>query len=54
MSKTEGLMAQLALSLLPSKKNRAGKISIQIPVTAQEGKLRFGPFLITELFSIVR
>ena len=47
-------MAQLALSLLPSKKNSAGKLSIQIPVTAQEGKLRFGPFLITELFSIVR
>ena len=54
MSRTEGLMAQLALSLLPSKKNSSGKLSIQIPITAQEGKLRVGPFLITELFSIVR
>jgi len=53
ISRTEGLMIQLALSLLPTKMNRDGKLSIQIPITAQKGKLQLGPFMITELFSIV-
>jgi len=46
-------MIQLALSLLPRKMNSNGKLSIQIPITAQKGKLQLGPFMITELFSIV-
>ena len=53
ISRTEGLMIQLALSLLPRKMNSNGKLSIQIPITAQKGKLQRGPFMITELFSIV-
>ena len=53
ISRTEGLMIQLALSLLPTKMNHDGKLSIQIPITAQKGKLQLGPFMITELFSIV-
>ena len=53
ISRTEGLMIQLALSLLPRKMNSDGNLSIQIPITAQKGKLQLGPFMITELFSIV-
>ena len=53
ISRTEGLIIQLALSLLPTKINGDGKLSIQIPITAQKGKLQLGPFMITELFSIV-
>ena len=53
ISRTEGLMIQLAISLLPTKMNSDGKLSIQVPLTAQKGKLQLGPFIITELFSIV-
>ena len=54
LKKSEAEFLKLSLRLLPSESNTDGVRSIQIPITAQNGKLRFGPFVVAKLSSLVR
>ncbi|MBH67019.1 MAG: hypothetical protein CMM58_01580 [Rhodospirillaceae bacterium] len=54
LKKSEAEFLKLSLKLLPLKTNTNGVSSIQIPITAQNGKLRFGPFVVAKLSSLFR
>jgi hypothetical protein len=54
LNPAEAKVAKLAISLLTQPKELLDKSMIRIPITAQNGKLKAGPFFLIDLPGLIR